>query len=88
MYKRQNPDGAGLAVDLDSYYERNVIGGAGSFSLIAHSDVFAATILRKLVREIAGRGSETAGPRQMAQGHPEGYLNRGVTRRSVRPFGR
>ena len=51
---RPNPEGAGIAVDLDSYYELKVIGGASSFSMIAHSDVFAPTILRKLVREIAG----------------------------------
>jgi hypothetical protein len=50
---RPNPEGAGLAVDLDSYYELKVIGGAGSFSMIADFDVFAPTILRKLVREIA-----------------------------------
>jgi hypothetical protein len=51
---RPNPEGAGIAVDLDSYYELKVIGGPGAFSMISHFDIFASTILRKLVREIAG----------------------------------
>ena len=70
---RPNPEGAGIAVDLDSYYELKVIGGAGSFSMIAHSDVFAPTILRKLVREIAG--SEQGGRRQLGEGVSLGRRN-------------
>ena len=64
---RPNPEGAGIAVDLDSYYELKVIGGAGAFSMIAHSDVFAPTILRKLVREIADRRPGTAAAGQLAE---------------------
>jgi hypothetical protein len=74
---RPNPDGAGLAVDLDSYYELKVIGGAGSFSMIAEIDVFAPTILRKLVREIAGSsgrvgGGQLAGMARARSGTPSG----------------
>ncbi len=59
-----------LAVDLDSYYELKVIGGAGAFSMIAEFDVFAPTILRKLVREIA-ESQPGAGPgRQPAETAP------------------
>lgn len=74
---RPNPEGAGLAVDLDSYYELKVIGGAGAFSMIAHSDVFAPTILRKLVREIADSRPGAEETRQLAESSP----SRGATRR-------
>jgi len=67
---RPNPEGAGVAVDLDSYYELKVVGGAGAFSMIAHSDVFAPTILRKLVREIAGMQGIERARRQRAEAVP------------------
>lgn len=67
---RPNPEGAGIAVDLDSYYELKVIGGAGAFSMIAHSDVFAPTILRKLVREIAGLPPGAKENGQLAESRP------------------
>ncbi len=67
---RPNPDGAGIAVDLDSYYELKVIGGAGAFAMIAHSDVFAPTILRKLVREIAARPPGGRENRRFAEARP------------------
>jgi Protein of unknown function (DUF1194) len=42
--------------DLDQYYERNVIGGAGSFMIAAQSyEHFADAVRRKLILEIAGR---------------------------------
>jgi hypothetical protein len=41
--------------DLDVYYERCVIGGLGSFQVVAHGiDAFAAAVRRKLILEIAG----------------------------------
>jgi Protein of unknown function (DUF1194) len=43
-----------LVRGLDRYYQANVIGGAGSFMIVAQDfDSFAAAILRKLVEEIA-----------------------------------
>jgi hypothetical protein len=51
---RPNPWGGPAPVDLDRYYEENVIGGPGSFYIAARSfDDFAAAILSKLIREIA-----------------------------------
>ncbi len=42
--------------DLDLYYEDCVIGGPGSFIVVADGfEDFARAILRKLVTEIAGR---------------------------------
>ena len=42
--------------DLDLYFENCVIGGPGAFYLVADDfNAFAATILRKLILEIAGR---------------------------------
>lgn len=50
-------------VALDDYYERWVIGGPGSFSIVATDfDDFRRAVLAKLVREIAG----TAGPVRLA----------------------
>ncbi len=49
---------------LDRYYETNVIGGPGAFMIAAKGfEDFAAAILAKLVREIAGSAGwrETAG---------------------------
>lgn len=40
---------------LDQYYTHNVIGGAGSFVVVAESfDTFAEAMLRKLIQEVAG----------------------------------
>ncbi|MCS6876967.1 MAG: DUF1194 domain-containing protein [Geminicoccaceae bacterium] len=48
---------------LDDYYERWVIGGPGSFIVVANDfDDFRRAVLAKLVREIAGTG----GPRRVA----------------------
>ncbi len=42
--------------NLDSYYRENVIGGPGAFAVAANDfSSFAAAILNKLVREIAGK---------------------------------
>jgi hypothetical protein len=42
-------------VALDDYYERHVIGGPGSFMIVANDfDDFRRAVLAKLVREIAG----------------------------------
>jgi len=55
---RPNPWGGPAPVDLDRYYEENVIGGPGSFYIAARSfDDFAAAILSKLIREIADIGA-------------------------------
>ncbi len=49
-------------VALDDYYERHVIGGPGSFMIVATDfDDFRRAVLAKLVREIAG----VDGPRQV-----------------------
>ena len=53
----------GLAIltdfpDLDDYYAKNVVGGAGAFVISAQNyDAFSAAILQKLVREISWRPS-------------------------------
>jgi hypothetical protein len=40
--------------DLDLYYERNVIGGAGAFQIPATDfQAFGSAIIAKLIREIA-----------------------------------
>jgi hypothetical protein len=53
---RPNIYGYPLMPDLDLYYEDCVIGGPGSFIVVAHGfKDFARAILRKLVTEIAGR---------------------------------
>ena len=55
---RPNPWGGPAPIDLDRYYEENVIGGPGAFYIAARDfDDFAAAILSKLIREIAGLGS-------------------------------
>jgi hypothetical protein len=55
---RPNPWGGAAPIDLDRYYEENVIGGPGAFYIAARDfDDFAAAILSKLIREIAGRES-------------------------------
>jgi hypothetical protein len=45
--------------DLDLYFEENVIGGPGSFVMVAKSfDAFGSAILSKLIREIAQAAPE------------------------------
>src|SRR5258707_15411087 len=40
---------------LDKYYEENVIGGAGSFMIVADNfDQFGRAVRTKLVREVSG----------------------------------
>ena len=52
---RPNRYGLPNLPDLDLYYESCVIGGPGAFYLVADDfKSFAATILRKLILEIAG----------------------------------
>jgi hypothetical protein len=52
---RPNPWGGPPPIDLDSYYEHFVIGGPGAFIIVARDyGDFAAAILSKLIREIAG----------------------------------
>jgi hypothetical protein len=49
--------GGGGGVPLAQHYKRDVIGGRGAFVIIADDkNRFAAAILAKLVREIAGKG--------------------------------
>ena len=51
---RPNPFGRPAVVDLDKYYETNVIGGPGAFVVVAKDyNSFAAAILSKLLLEIA-----------------------------------
>ncbi|HEX7005850.1 MAG TPA: DUF1194 domain-containing protein [Alphaproteobacteria bacterium] len=52
---RPNPFGRPAVVDLDKYYENNVIGGPGAFIVVAKDfNSFAAAILQKLILEISG----------------------------------
>jgi hypothetical protein len=52
---RPNPFGRPAVVDLDKYYESNVIGGPGAFVVVAKDfDSFASAILQKLILEISG----------------------------------
>ncbi len=52
---RHNPSGAAPPADLELYYRDCVIGGAGSFIVIADGyDTFGPAIRRKLVLEVAG----------------------------------
>ena len=52
---RMNPWGGLPATNLDSYYERFVIGGPGAFIVVAEDfNRFAEAILSKLIIEIAG----------------------------------
>ena len=51
---KPGPGGWPAAVDLDKYYEANVIGGPGAFIVPAQSfETFAQAILNKLILEIA-----------------------------------
>ncbi|MFN4088941.1 MAG: DUF1194 domain-containing protein [Alphaproteobacteria bacterium] len=59
---RPGPGGWPAAVDLDRYFEENVIGGPGAFMVPAEDfDVFAVAIRTKLVREIALRDAAATG---------------------------
>jgi Protein of unknown function (DUF1194) len=52
---RPNPFGRPAVVDLDKYYEANVIGGPGAFVVLAKDfNSFAAAILQKLILEVSG----------------------------------
>jgi hypothetical protein len=52
--------GAPSERNLDLYYENNVIGGPGSFMMVAESfEAFGTAILSKLIREIAEAPPET-----------------------------
>jgi len=43
---------------LDKYYEENVIGGPGSFMIVADNfDQFGRSVRNKLVREVSGRAA-------------------------------
>ncbi len=54
MNDRPNRWGGMPPPDLDLYYEHFVIGGPGSFHVVAHGlEAFADAILHKLIREIA-----------------------------------
>ena len=57
---RPNPWGGEPPRDLDAYYRNNVIGGPGSFIVVADGFVaFAQAILTKLLLEIAGTAPPT-----------------------------
>ncbi len=46
---------------LDKYYEENVIGGVGSFMIVADNfDQFGRAVRTKLVREVSGADLTTA----------------------------
>lgn len=65
---RPNPWGMPVMEDLDRYYEGCVIGGPGSFVVVAESfDTFHEAVRRKLVLEIA---SAPIVPRQWGQAGP------------------
>ena len=50
-----------LEPGLDRYYQDNVIGGPNAFAIAAASyETFAEAVLRKLITEIAGIGSDAA----------------------------
>ena len=52
---RPNPWGGQPAIDLELYYEQQVIGGPGAFVVVAEDyTAFASAILSKLLLEIAG----------------------------------
>jgi hypothetical protein len=54
-----------LEIELDRYYAEQVIGGPGSFLVVARGfDAFREAILNKLILEIAGR--EPGPPRRLA----------------------
>lgn len=58
--ERPGPFGWPAAVDLDKYFESNVIGGPRAFMIVATSFAdFAEAILSKLIREIAWQPPET-----------------------------
>lgn len=58
---RPNPWGGRPPADLDRYFEENVIGGPGAFSVPAEDfEDFGRAILAKLIREIADLGSAPA----------------------------
>lgn len=70
---RPNPWGMPVLEDLDRYYEGCVIGGPGSFVVVAESfDTFHEAVRRKLVLEIA---SAPIVPRQWHQAGPPVRLN-------------
>jgi Protein of unknown function (DUF1194) len=56
-----NPTGRPGPKDLDEYFRDNVIGGPGSFVVVAYSfNDFSNAILNKLIREIADLGTSPA----------------------------
>jgi Protein of unknown function (DUF1194) len=64
---RPGPFGWPAAVDLDKYFETNVIGGPRSFMIVANSfENFAEAILSKLIREIAWRPDDLDDPPDLA----------------------
>ena len=65
---RPNPWGGQTPRDLDRYYETEVIGGPGSFIIVANGfHEFAQAIQAKLIQEIAARG-DVGRPTQKYQG--------------------
>jgi hypothetical protein len=59
---RPNPWGGPPSLNLDIYYEENVIGGPGAFMIpVTGMKNFAQAILSKLIREIAGRDAQEPG---------------------------
>jgi hypothetical protein len=61
---RPNPWGGPPSLNLDIYYEENVIGGPGAFMIpVTGMKNFAQAILSKLIREIAGHD----GPRRQTE---------------------
>lgn len=70
---RPNPWGMPVLEDLDRYYEGCVIGGPGSFVVVAEGfDTFHEAVRRKLVLEIA---SAPVVPQQWGQAGPPVRLN-------------
>ncbi len=73
---RPNPWGMPVLEDLDRYYEGCVIGGPGSFVVVAESfDTFHEAVRRKLVLEIA---SAPVVPPQWGRVGPPVRLNNGL----------
>ena len=65
---RPNPFGTYTPRDLDTYFEREVIGGPGAFVMVAESfQTFGSAILAKLLREIAA-APPAAAPSPLARG--------------------
>lgn len=69
LNSRPNPWGGLPPLDLDTYFQQNVIGGPGAFLLVAEDfSTFGEAIMSKLVKEIAHAPAGGDGTRHAALG--------------------